>query len=186
MSIPVAIACLCPPKADGTPRHEQDFVNLRERLDFRQAVAVRNEARVLVRSGGGTEGEFLAVLAEAYILQGVESWSLVDDRNKPLAPTRDNLRAVLMADYDEAEKVANAADDLYSEAVVLPLLGAGPTSSPASPTPASTSAKTSTGSKARKPSSRSSISTIPTDGTVTTSGPLVGVYSSSENSASVA
>ena len=44
----VKIECVCPPKAGGEKRHpDGDTVTLRERLDFRAAVTVRNAIVVL-------------------------------------------------------------------------------------------------------------------------------------------
>ena len=37
----VTIPCPCPPKADGTPRHEQDSVTLRAVIDFPTAVLLQ-------------------------------------------------------------------------------------------------------------------------------------------------
>ncbi len=183
MAVPVKVKCLCPARPDGLPRHEQDYVNLRDRLDFRQAVAVRVDIRETVKAGG-SEGELEGMLAESYVIHGVESWSLVDEKNKPLPLTRDNLRNVLLADYDTGQEVANEADNLYTEAVVLPLLNRVLESSPASPMPASTSVTS--GTSTRKPRSPSSTSTTRTAATGTTRPRPDGVSRLSPNSASAA
>ncbi len=183
MAVPVKVKCLCPPRPDGLPRHEADYVNLRDRLDFRQAVAVRVDIRETVKAGG-SEGELEGMLAESYVLHGVESWSLVDEKNKPLPLTRENLRNVLLADYDTGQEVANEADNLYTEAVVLPLLQRASTSLQGSPMPDSTSPTN--GTPTRKPRSRSSTSTTPTGDTGTTSPRPAGVFKPLPNSVSAA
>ena len=185
----VAIRCLCPDRADGTPRHpDGDTVTLRDRLDFRQAMAVRGDLDALRLQTGGTasEGEYAGLLAESYLFHGITSWTLVDDKGKALPPSRDNIRSVLMADYEEAEKVADGADSLYTEKVVLPLLVRGSSSSVEPPTETSTSPTTDGGSEPPTPSSPTSISTIPTAATGTTSRKRAGGSKPSQSSASAA
>ena len=172
----VKVDCLCPPNAAGEARHpDGDTITLRERLDFRAAATVRN--RLAVASEESLiEGEILAVLVETYVLVGVESWTLVDEKGKPLSPSRENITAILLANYDAATAVGNAADELYTASVILPLLALASNSSPPTPIAASTSAKDSQPERP-KPSRRSSTSTIPMAATATTSPLRAGASS---------
>jgi hypothetical protein len=166
----VTIACLCPPK-DGAPRHEQDTVTLPDVLDFRTTLTIRQTIRVehqlaAVASEVPTLAETIAMMAEAYLLHTIASWSLVDEAGKPMPVSKANVRDRLLTNYEAAETVGNAADLLYSDKVVLPLLTGASNSSPSTRTPERpasprrTSATTN-GSTPRKPSKRSSITTTP-------------------------
>ena len=183
----VAIACPCPAK-DGEPRHESDEVTLRERLGFVEASAIRN--RIAIRRQQADEDiesdEILAVLTEGYIIHGVESWTLEDADGKPLPVTRANVRACILDRWEIASVVADAADEAYSEAVMLPLLRAALTSSQPTPTEGSTSPSPATGTRDPRPLKPSSISTTPTDATETTSGSPAGGSRSSRSSRSAA
>jgi hypothetical protein len=181
----VTIECICPPKADGSPRHPAgDTVTLRERLDFRAALTARN-TMVLVKTEDPDAGaaEILAALTETYLLVGVESWSLVDAKGKPVSVSRAAIREWLLSHPDIAMTVGNVADELYSAAVLLPLVALASTSSPPTPTNGSTSPPKQSSEKRPKPSKPSSITPFPTDATVTTSSSPDGVSSSLRNSA---
>lgn len=182
----VTIDCLCPPNARGEVRHPAgDTVTLRERLDFRGALTARNTI-VLVKTDDpdASSAEILAALTEVYLLLGVESWSLVDAKNKPIEVSKAAIREHLLANPEVAMTIGDAADALYSEAVILPLLARAQSSSPPSPIGGSTSATTGSSPKRPKPSKRSSITTIPTDAIVTTSDSPGGDFSSSPSSRS--
>lgn len=173
----VAIKCICPLTAAGEVRHpEGDTVTLRERLDFRAAATVRNRVAI-ANEDRLLEGEIVAILAESYLLVGVESWSIVDAKGKPLPVTRETITGVLLADIEASMAVANEADALYSPTVILPLLKAAGMSSPDTPTDASTSATKPSSASPPKPSRRSSTITIPTDAIATTSPLRAGVSS---------
>jgi len=186
----VQIACPCPPTADGEPRHESDEVTLRATLGFRQAEAIRNEIAVTRSSlGEGEEdlaiGDILAILTEGYVLYGIESWTLSDDAG-PVPVTRTNIRRFILDRWDIAPDVADAADEAYSSAVMLPLLQRASTSSRPTPTDASTSPSPPSPTPRPKPSKPSSISTIPTDATVKTTSSLDGGSNSSQSSITAA
>lgn len=189
----VTVPCNCPPAADGSPRHpDGDTVELRERLGFRDATAIRFDISVyratLEESGNGeaSVGEVLAVLSEGYVLYGVTGWTFVDELDKPLAVNRPNIRARILEDWDVAALVSDAADDLYAEAVMHPLLRTGSPSSRRSPTNASTSPSPSSPTELPTPSKPSSTSTTPTDDIETTTGSLDGGSKSSRKSATAA
>jgi hypothetical protein len=179
------IECICPPRADGEPRHPAgDTVTLRERLDFRAALTARNAIFLLkTEDPDATAAEILAVLTETFIVVGVESWSVVDAKGVPVAPTKAAIREHLISRVDQAMTVGNEAFELYGEAVMVPLVALAQTSSPPTPTSESTSATGPSSAKRRKPSRPSSITPFPTDVTVTTSSLPVGVSNSSQNSA---
>lgn len=157
----VTIPCPCPPKADGTARHASDTVTLRDTLDFRTRLTLRQTVRWAKTANDDlTEGEVLAQLTEAYLLHCIDAWSLLDDKGKALPPSRANIREVLL-EHDQASMiVADGADGLYSEVVLLPLLTGASKFSPDLPTDASTSPTTG-GPTPQKPSKRSSTTTTP-------------------------
>lgn len=164
-----------------------DSVTLRPTLGFREATSIRNEI-VLMRAADpdASAGDILAVLTEGYLLHGVAAWTFVDDAGDPLPVTKGNIRSRLLSDLTAATIAGDAADELYAEAVMLPLLATGSNSSPTTPTESSTSAPTDSASSRPKPSKRSSISTIPMADTGTTSESPDGASSSSPNSTSAA
>lgn len=174
----VAIACVCP-RIGGQAQHpDGDEVKLRERLDFHAATTVRQAIRVLTlddpRAGAG---EVLATLTEQYLLFGIESWTLRDELGKPVPVTKPAIRALMDDHMDEAMVVGDAADEMYSEAVLVPLVQRAATSSPSTPTESSTSAPTGSTSTPPTPSSSSSTITSRTDATETISPSLAGVSS---------
>jgi hypothetical protein len=157
----VPIRCICPPGADGQP-HVEDTVTLPDILDFRKTLTVRQYVSH-ERIGDESVPEFIVLLIEAYLLHTVAAWTLIDEAGKPLPVSKANIRGVLMADanMDVAEKVGDAADNLYSGKVFLPLMNGASSSSPGTPTTGSTSPTSGRGSTPRKHSRRSSISTSP-------------------------
>lgn len=184
------IPCVCPPKRiDETGisevRHpDGDTVTLRERLDFRAALTARNAVNVLkVEDPQAGAGEVLAVLTEAYLIGGIESWTLVhldaEDRNrlKALPVSRATVRAFMADHVDEASLVGDEADELYSKAVLGPLVARASGSLPVTPTPDSTSPTTKSSETLPKRSKQSSITTIPTGGTEQMSASRGGGYS---------
>ena len=180
------IRCVCPPKADGTPRHDHDTVTLREKMDFRSSIAIRNALAVESLGGELPLADILAILAERFVLYGIESWSLRDAKNQPVPVSRQAITDLILSDIELATDIADAADDLYRDAVLLPLVQRGQRSSPSTPTTEPTSPTTSGSGRRQRQSSRSSISTIPTAATETTSNALVGGSSSSPKSVTAA
>lgn len=178
----VQIPCPCPEK-DGEQRHESDTVVLRERLDFFGASSVRNAVIALkhMHPLAGT-AETMTVLSQQYLLRGVESWSLVDEKGKPVPVDEETVAAFMDANVDAAIYVSDAANELYGE-VMLPLLLRALTPSPPSRTASSTSPTNGSRPKRRKPSRPSSITTIPTADIATTSSSLDGDSNLSRSSA---
>ena len=180
------IRCVCPPKADGTPRHDHDTVTLREKMDFRSSIAIRNALAVESLGGELPLADILAILAERFILYGIESWSIRDAKNQPVPVSRQAITDLILSDVELATDIADVADDLYRDAVLLPLVQRGQRSSPSTPTTGSTSPTTTRSTKRRTRSSRSSITTIPTGATETTSSSLDGDSNLSPKSVSAA
>lgn len=195
----VTIRCICPPKADGSPRHDEDTVTLRDTLGFtdvhtlRWAVAVQKET-----NPKASLAESLAMLTEHYLIVGVSDWTVVDVRGRPVEVTREAVRDILLSDdnVDAALAVGDVADNLYT-GLFVPLLQSAQKSSPSTPTTESTSARKSRASSRREPSSDthrtprkrsspSSITSIPTDVTVTTTSLHGGDFSTSPKSESAA
>lgn len=174
----VTIDCACP----GGRHPEGDTITLRDRLDFRTATTIRKS--IALGSDDGTPlgaAEVLAILTEGYVLYGIEAWTLVDDRGKPLPVTRSSIRDRILDSptaYVSATMIGDAADDLYGPQVLLPLLARASISSPPLPTEPSMSPKPGP-AKLPRPSKRSSTSTTRTDGIEATSPSLAGVSSSS-------
>jgi hypothetical protein len=184
----VPISCPCPAKTDGGTRHpDGDVVTLKATLDFRSVAAIRNNIALL--EDGSNFGDVLAVLTEGYLVYGIASWTLVDEKGKPVPVTRANITDLVLSDVGLAADVGDAADEVFGEKVLLPLLNRAGTSSQPSPTEQTSAPKAaSTESSDRPPrrSKRSSISTIPTADTGTTSMSPGGDSSSSQSSASAA
>jgi hypothetical protein len=162
------IDCICPPKADGETRHPGgDTINLRPKLDLRRGLAVRNNVlRMIAEDPDADNMDVLTAMSEAYVLEGIESWTLVDAKGKPIPVTRTAIRELVMADLAVGAVVSAEADPLYADATV-PLVLKAFSSSPTSPTEPSTSVTTTSSPRPRKPRKRSSTSTTRTDGIVT-------------------
>ena len=181
----VTVACLCPPNAAGGVRHPAgDEITLREHLDFRGSLAAR-KAFIFVKAedAGASSADILAVMTETYLLYGIESWTLVDAKGVPVPVTKTAIRETLMSRVDRALDVADAADALYSEEVLLPLMATASASSPPTPMAESTSAKKSSSPESQTRSKPSSITTIPTAATGSLSPSLAGASNSSPSSA---
>ena len=182
----VPIRCVCPDNADGSPRHEGDTVTLRDTLGFREVTTIRNLAGQVDYDDPLFVAEILAALSEGYILFGVSAWTLVDEKGKPLTVTRAEVRDRILANVDVAADVADAADELYGEKVVLPLLTRASRSSRPSQTASSTSRSKGSVTRLPKQSRPSSTGSSRTDDTETTTSSPGGDFNSSQNSASVA
>jgi hypothetical protein len=175
------VPCICPLK-EGQPRHATDTITLRERLGFTASLAAQNAVYVLKSEDpDASTADVLAVLTEAYLLSGIETWSVVGVDDKPIEPTKPAIRELLLPRLDVAMVVAEAADDLYRDAVLAPLVAKASTSSPPTQTDESTSPTSTSEEQNQNHSSPSSISTTPMDDTETTSLSLVGGSSSSQN-----
>lgn len=184
--MPALIPCTCPAKPGGERPHETDTITFRPALTPREAFAISRDIAIEQMGGPISGGDVLAILSEQYVLRGVESWTCVDADGKPLTVTKATIRERLLSDIRTMSIVADEADDLYSEAVTLPLVLMASSSSQPSPTEESTSATTDSGSTPRTPSTLTSITTIPTADIETTPESHDGGSSTSRKSRSVA
>ncbi len=171
------IDCVCPPKAGGEVRHPKgDTVRLREKLGFREAVQARNVIVLLKQDDPDADvADILGALTEVYLLVGIESWTLTDERGRPIEPTRPAIRQFMADHTQEAMDIGEEADTLYSEAVVLPLVARAARSSQPSQTDDSTSAMTGSSPVPLRRSKRSSTTSSQTDDTGMMSASLGGV-----------
>lgn len=177
------IDCPCPPKSDGSVRHPNgDQITFREALDFQTGMTVRNKILIARENDPETDvAEILTMLTTTYLLDGVESWTLTDGK-EPIPVTKGNIRRYLLSDVRTAITLGDAADELYREAVMLPLLRPASNSSPDTPTASSTSPTNGESpTPESKPRKRSSTITTQTDGTEPTTALHAGGYSSSRN-----
>ncbi len=181
----VTIKCICPPKADGEPRHDQDTITFRDSFTYREAVALQKDMAMAGSDDDATVGDSLAALTEGYMLRGISAWSLVDARGKAIEPNATAIKGWLLSNMTVAMDVSAAAEELYNPQVLLPLVNRVSNSSDTGPTDDSTSAPTVSAKKLRKPSKPSSISTSPTADTETTSPSPAGDSKSSRNGTSV-
>ena len=178
----VSIPCICPAQSD-----HDDTVTLRDTLDFGSATRIRKSlAFVESDDRDARAAEVLATLTEAYLLFGIERWTVLDERGKPVPLSHSAIRSHLLSRLDVASIVADEADDLYREVILLPLVRGASRSSAPTQTTGSTSQPTGSSSTRRKHSRRSSTSTTPTVVTEVTSASLDGVSSSSPSSESAA
>ena len=182
----VTIQCICPPKADGEPRHEQDTITLRDPLHFRDAMALQKDMAMAGSDDDATVGDSLAALTEGYMLAASAAWTLVDAKGKPIeADTDRHPRLAAVATSTVAMDVSAAAEELYNPSGAAPFSGEGLDVVRTWPTEPSTSAPTGSPRKPRKPSRPSSTSTTPTDGIATITPSPAGDSRSSRNGTSV-
>lgn len=174
-----AIRCICPP--DGGRHPEGDTVTFKTTLSFRDASLIRNNVRTLGSKRLERSAEIATALVEGYLLWGIDSWSLVDLKGKPIPVEPETVEEFLMPHLDVATALGDEADELFGEKVLLPLLTAASASSRPTPTAASTSATNGSRPGTSRPSRRSSTSTIPTDDTETTTPSRDGDSSSSRS-----
>jgi hypothetical protein len=181
----VPIDCICP--GEDVRHPDGDTITLKDKLGFVEATAIR-KSMTFVESDdeSARAAEILATLVESYVLFGVKSWTLQDERGKPIPVGHTAIRDHLLSNMEAASIVGDVADDLYKAVVLLPLVLKASRSSPPSQTNGSTSRPTALSQRRRRPSKRSSTSTSPTGGIETTSSSLDGVSNSSQSSVSAA
>jgi hypothetical protein len=169
-AVEVRVGCPCP----GHPHPDGDTVRLRPRLSLRAGTTIQRLIIDANQRKGIDQAELVGVLAEAYLLHGVESWTFVDDRDSPVVVTPEAIRAILLSDFALSAELADTADDLYNAAVILPLVNRASRSSPTSQTGGSTSRPSAGTPRSRKRPKRSSTSTTPTGDIETTSSSPAG------------
>jgi len=171
--------CVCPPKANGEVRHANgDTVTLREHLDFRAGLAARNTVIILKQEDSeATTADILAALTVNYLLDGIESWTLVDEKGKGVSVSRPAVRAFMAEHPEEAATVGEEADGLYSASVIDPLVKRASMYSPPTQTAASTSQTNGSSRTRPTPLRQSSTTTTRTGGTEKMSASPGGGYS---------
>jgi hypothetical protein len=139
--VPVRVRdCACP----GTPHDEGDVISLHPKIGLEGGLAAQQD----VAAGRGDVDLVTRRWMVTFVRYGVAEWNLVDESGpRPL-----DIDAIL-ADYELAGPVADAAADLYTDMVLRPLVQASAKTSPSSPTVVSMSrARKSTHSRRRSSS----------------------------------
>lgn len=171
----VTIPCCCAPRVDGQQPHPTgDHLTFHEPLDPRVRRSLIYDMTLLGEDS--TDGERFAILSEGYMLRCIDAWTLVDAKDKPLPPSRDNIRALLLPNALAYDIAAKATDELYSGVVLGPLAMRALSFSPPRQTGASTSATNGSTSRTKR-SKPSSTSTTQTDATEPTPPSLAGASS---------
>ena len=160
----VSIPCICP--GDEIRHPDGDTVTLKDRLAFDEAMACK-QAIALIQGDDQSDvtARRLAALVKQYLFSGIERWTLMNGKAIPVSAG--TINQYLLTNFAVAEIVSEEAEALYNAQVLVPLVTRAATSSRPTPTGGSTSARKVSTASSRKRSSRSSISTIPTDDTVT-------------------
>ena len=157
-SVAVHIDCPCPER----PHPDGDDIFLRAKLGLQAGIAIQ---KLMVEANQASErmdsAEQTGLLAESYLLHGVESWTLLDADGKPVPVTKETIRSHLLDDFTTAAPVADVADGLYMGPVLLPLLKKTAASLTASPTNGSTSQTKKSATRKAKKSGRSTRSSSP-------------------------
>jgi len=178
----VTVPCICPPLEDVRRHPDGDTIGLVDTLDFFRATAIRKSLAFINSDDPEARAvEVLARLSLAYVMFGIDRWTVVDAKGKAVPVSHAAIRSSLLANDTAASIVVEAADELYQQAVLLPLMAGASTSSPPMPTGTSTSRPTGSSRKRRKPSSPSSTITTPMDGIEMTSQSLDGDFNSSQS-----
>jgi hypothetical protein len=160
--VPVAVPCPTGQHPDG------DSVSLWPTIPLAGGIEARRKIAELADGAG--KDEVIGLLMEVYLRHGIAAWTLHDDDGALLNLDRQAIRDRVLSNLDLAISIANTADDLYSPAVVTPLVTAAAKSSRRSRPASSTSAPTASKRSPRKRSKPSSTSTTPMDATAAITG----------------
>lgn len=124
--------CTCP----NTPHAEGDFVSILPRPSLDLGLEAQYDLSQVMDDKGVVDGTRLkARWLKTYIRMGAVAWNLTDADGAPV-PFDVN---VILADYEFAYPIADRCDDLYSEAILRPLMARLNAISPNGRTAASTS-----------------------------------------------
>ena len=152
--VPVPVgACRCV----GTPHPDGDVVWLSPHLSLRGGFVA--ERTMIALSGLKDRTELEAGLVEVYVRYGIADWNLVDPDGDPIPVTEDTIRSEILSDFGRARPIADAADELYTSAILDPLVARLSKSSRAGQTSGSTSPNRPFSPKRPKRSKPSSITT---------------------------
>jgi hypothetical protein len=150
------------------PVRDGQTVGLLPKLTLAGGIELQQRFRSLLQMDPRpSHPEITGLLTEDYLLVGVAEWSLSDDMG-PIPVSRENIARYLLSDFELAQPVANAADELYYEPVLAPLVASLQTSLLGGSSKKQTSATNGSSPKPRKRSKRSSTSTTQTVDTETT------------------
>jgi hypothetical protein len=138
--------CPCP----GTP-HTDEHVFLEPEL----TMPVASAAMAAMRWSESTTSAQQAAIIEAYLPASIREWTFTGDDRKPIPIDREEMERLLPWDRGGLE-VAEAADLLYSERLMRPLLARIQKLSQPTSTDTSTSPTPEPGSEPREPSEPSS------------------------------
>jgi hypothetical protein len=148
-------------------------VGLRDKLGLAAGIEIQATVRALI---GKPDAVIVAALVESYVRHGIESWTFTDKDGAPVPVTPETIQSMVLDDFTLATPVAEAADALYEDAVLGPLVRAAANSSPTTPTESSTSPTDSGLDESPTPSSPSLTPTSQTEDIETTSSLPDGVY----------
>lgn len=145
--------CRCP----GSP-HPVDWVDLVPQPSVPLGAAVMS----ILANAGIDEAILQGRLATVYLAFGIRAWSFVDERGSPvpIRPTEEGWSETvdrLLPWHQGGGEVANAADELYSDKILRPLMSRSSMRSQGGRMAGSTSPTRPSGStrrKQRRPSSR--------------------------------
>ena len=146
----LVVECPCP----GTP-HEHDTVTFSPVLPMAGGLAVISAVRDAMRATDGEEMDNLVLAAHTfpvYLRFAIESWTFTDAAGHLL----DRERWDALLPFGVKYAIADAADDLFGEEALSPLVGTTPASSRGGPTATSTSRSRASGSSPRSRSAPSS------------------------------
>jgi len=127
---PVAVPlgeCQCP----GAPHAGGDTVYLRAELDAAGGLGV------VATFTSGDSDALIERMGRAYLIAGIVDWTFTDEAGAKVPVTHDNIRRLRWT--ASTLTLANAASDLYGEAVLSPLVQTASASSPSGPSDGSTS-----------------------------------------------
>lgn len=154
----MTVACLCP---GGTRHPNGDTIVFAEIITFRKAMLARKSIGWAKAEDDGVDvPDVLALLAEFYLIHLIESWSIRDEKGKPVEVNRANVEKYVLAS-EAAFDLAEFADELYQGRILGPLAQKASSSSPDTSTNGSTSAMPGpTKTSRKKPSTPSSTAPI--------------------------
>lgn len=100
----------------GTP-HPEDLVYLTPRLTLEGGISATN----LIAAAGGDASRIVPALMASWVRYGVVGWTFVDETGADIPVTPANIDEQLGGFSEASIAVAEAADALYSEALLRPL-----------------------------------------------------------------
>jgi hypothetical protein len=151
--VPVELECRCP----DTP-HEKDTVYLYPQLTVEGGLAGEQYWAEITTGGVPNAEAMIGHLGRLFLHHGIASWTFVGADGEPLPASMRNI-VRFAQNWSAAKPVAEKANELYSEALLAPLVASLSKSSRRGPTGGSTSPKPASSSKPRKPSRRSTTAT---------------------------